>query len=84
MRPTAAPHDPASSPARGSLSTKCKWSVRLSAYRVYAKDGRCRKIRTTTPEVSGPPLPGLLNRSFVDAPGEQACGDITYHQTDEG
>ena len=52
---------------------------------LYAKDGRRRKVRTTIPDVSAPPLPDRLQRDFsVGEPGERACGDITYVGTDEG
>jgi putative transposase len=52
---------------------------------LYAKDGRRRKVRTTIPDVSAPPLPDLVRRDFsVGEPGERACGDITYVPTDEG
>jgi len=52
---------------------------------LHAKDGRRRKVRTTIPDVSAPPLPDLVGRDF--GPGEPArrtCGDITYIPTDEG
>ncbi len=52
---------------------------------IYARDGRRRKVRTTTPDVSAPPLPDLVKRDFaVGEPGERTCGDITYIPTDEG
>jgi transposase InsO family protein len=52
---------------------------------LYARDGRRRKVRTTIPDVSAPPLPDLLQRDFsVGDPGERACGDITYVGTEEG
>ena len=52
---------------------------------IYAKDGRRKKVRTTIPDVSAPPLPDLVKRDFsVGAPGERTCGDITYIPTDEG
>ena len=52
---------------------------------LYARDGRRRKVRTTIPDVSAPPLPDRLQRDFsVGDPGERACGDITYVATDEG
>ena len=57
----------------------------MAAYGLYAKDGRRKKVRTTIPDVSAPPLPDLVKRDFsVGAPGERACGDITYVPTDEG
>lgn len=50
-----------------------------------AKDGRRRKLRTTIPDVSAPPLPDLLGRDFAPGePGERTCGDITYIPTDQG
>ncbi len=52
---------------------------------IYARDGRRRKVRTTIPDVTAPPLPDLVQRDF--APGEPAkrtCGDITYIPTGEG
>jgi transposase InsO family protein len=52
---------------------------------LYAKDGRRRKVRTTIPDVSAPPLPDLVRRDFsVGEPGERACGDLTYIPTEEG
>jgi putative transposase len=52
---------------------------------LHAKDGRRKKVRTTIPDVSAPPLPDLVGRDFsVGAPGRRACGDITYVATDEG
>ena len=52
---------------------------------IYAKDGRRKKLRTTIPDVSAPPLPDLVTRDFsVGEPGERTCGDITYVPTDEG
>jgi putative transposase len=52
---------------------------------IYAEDGRRRKVRTTIPDVSAPPLPDLVRRDFaVGEPGRRTCGDITYIGTDEG
>ena len=52
---------------------------------LYARDGRRRKVRTTIPDVSAPPLPDLIQRSFGPGePGERTCGDITYIPTGEG
>jgi putative transposase len=52
---------------------------------IYAKDGRRKKVRTTIPDVSAPPLPDRLRRDFsVGEPGRRTCGDITYVPTDEG
>ncbi|HTV11612.1 MAG TPA: IS3 family transposase [Acidimicrobiales bacterium] len=52
---------------------------------IYARDGRRRKLRTTIPDVSAPPLPDLVGRDFaVGEPRLRSCGDITYIPTDEG
>ena len=52
---------------------------------LYAKDARRKKVRTTIPDISAPPLPDLVGRDFsVGEPGQRACGDITYIPTDEG
>ena len=52
---------------------------------IYSRDGRRRKVRTTIPDVSAPPLPDLVGRDFsVGEPGERTCGDITYIPTGEG
>lgn len=52
---------------------------------LFAKDGRRKKLRTTIPDVTAPPLPDLVGRDFsVGAPLDRACGDITYVPTDEG
>ena len=52
---------------------------------LFARDGRRKKLRTTIPDVTAPPLADLVKRDFsVGAPGERACGDITYVATDEG
>lgn len=57
----------------------------MAANGIYAKDGRRKKVRTTIPDVSAPPLPDLVGRDFsVGQPGERTCGDITYIPTDEG
>src|SRR5271170_607953 len=57
----------------------------IGAYGLYAKDGRRKKVRTTIPDVSAPPLPDLVARDFsVGAPKERTCGDITYIPTQEG
>lgn len=54
-------------------------------YGIFAKDGRRKKIRTTIPDVTAPPLPDLVGRHFsVGEPGQRTCGDITYIPTDEG
>ena len=52
---------------------------------VYAVDGRRKKVKTTIPDVSAPPLPDLVKRDFsTGEPGKRTCGDITYIPTDEG
>ena len=52
---------------------------------IYAIDGRRKKLKTTIPDVTAPPLPDLIKRDFaVGAPGKRTCGDITYIGTDEG
>ncbi len=52
---------------------------------ICARDGRRRKVRTTIPDVSAPPLPDLVKRNFsVGEPGLRTCGDITYIGTNEG
>ena len=57
----------------------------MAANGLHAKDGRRRKIRTTIPDLTAPPLPDLIGRDFhVGCPGERTCGDITYVPTDEG
>jgi len=57
----------------------------MAEHGIYAHDGRRRKIRTTIPDVSAPPLPDLVGRDFsVGLPGERTCGDITYIPTGEG
>ncbi|MHB1536742.1 MAG: IS3 family transposase [Acidimicrobiales bacterium] len=46
---------------------------------IVAQDGRRRKLRTTIPDVSAPPLPDLVRRDFsIGEPGRRTCGDITY------
>src|SRR3974390_2401289 len=57
----------------------------MATHGVVAKDGRRRKVRTTIPDVSAPPLPDLVGRNFVPGqPGARTCGDITYIPTGEG
>jgi putative transposase len=52
---------------------------------IVATDGRRRKVRTTIPDVTAPPLPDLVRRDFsVGEPGLRTCGDITYIGTGEG
>ena len=51
---------------------------------IYAKDGRRKKVRTTIPDLTAPPLPDLVKRDFsVGEPGLRTCGDITYIPTGE-
>jgi len=57
----------------------------MAEHGIYARDGRRRKLRTTIPDVSAPPLPDLVGRRFAPGePGERTCGDITYIPTGEG
>ena len=57
----------------------------MADYGIYAQDGRRKKVRTTIPDVSAPPLPDLVERDFSRGePGERTCGDITYIPTGEG
>lgn len=52
---------------------------------IYATDGRRKKVRTTIPDVTAPPLPDLVGRHFAPGePGQRTCGDITYIPTGEG
>ena len=52
---------------------------------IVATDGRRKKVRTTIPDISAPPLPDRIRRDFaVGAPGKRTCGDITYIKTGEG
>jgi transposase InsO family protein len=57
----------------------------VAEHALYAKDARRRKVRTTIPDVSAPPMPDLIKRDFsVGEPGQRTCGDITYIPTGEG
>lgn len=57
----------------------------MAEHGIYARDGRRKKVRTTIPDVTAPPLPDLVKRDFsVGEPGQRTCGDITYIPTDEG
>lgn len=57
----------------------------MAANAIVAKDARRKKVRTTIPDVSAPPLPDLVKRDFsVGEPGQRTCGDITYVPTEEG
>ena len=52
---------------------------------IVAADARRKKLRTTIPDLSAPPLPDLVGRDFsVGEPGRRTCGDITYIPTGEG
>jgi transposase InsO family protein len=43
---------------------------------IYAKDGRRKKVRTTIPDITAPPLEDLVKRDFrVGEPGLRACDD---------
>ncbi|MGH9208455.1 MAG: IS3 family transposase [Acidimicrobiales bacterium] len=72
--------------ARRGFCVNHKRTERLMAeHGLYAKDGRRKKVRTTIPDVTAPPLPDLVRRDFtVGEPGQRTCGDITYIPTDEG
>jgi putative transposase len=71
---------------RRGLCVNHKRTERLMADNdLHAKDGRRKKVRTTIPDVSAPPLPDLVQRDFsVGEPAQRTCGDITYIPTDEG
>ena len=57
----------------------------MAPHGIVAADGRRKKVRTTIPDVSAPPLPDLVKRDFsVGEPGLRTCGDITYVPTNEG
>ena len=57
----------------------------MAANGIVAADGRRKKVRTTIPDVTAPPLPDLVRRDFsVGEPGVRTCGDITYIPTGEG
>jgi putative transposase len=57
----------------------------MGTHGIFAKDGRRKKVRTTIPDVSAPPLPDLVARQFAPGtPGVRTCGDITYIATGEG
>ncbi len=71
--------------ARGFCANHKRVERLMAENGIYATDGRRRKVRTTIPDVSAPPLPDLVKRDFtVGEPGERTCGDITYIGTDEG
>jgi putative transposase len=71
---------------RRGFSVNHKRVERLMAtHGLYASDGRRKKVRTTIPDVTAPPLPDLVRRDFTPGePGARTCGDITYIRTDEG
>ncbi len=57
----------------------------MAEHGLYARDGRRKKVRTTIPDVTAPPLPDLVQRDFsTGEPGRRTCGDITYIPTGEG
>jgi transposase InsO family protein len=57
----------------------------MGTHAIVATDGRRKKVRTTIPDLTAPPLPDLVERRFAPgAPGERTCGDITYIPTAEG
>lgn len=72
--------------ARRGYCVNHKRTERLMAENgIVAADGRRKKVRTTIPDVSAPPLPDLVRRDFsVGEPGRRTCGDITYVPTGEG
>lgn len=71
--------------ARGFCANHKRVERVMAENGLHAKDGRRRKVRTTIPDVSAPPLPDLVQREFsVGEPGGRTCGDITYIPTDEG
>ena len=45
---------------------------------LYARDGRRKKVRTTIPDVSVPPLPDLVQRDF--SVGEPGSADLRGYQ----
>ena len=49
----------------------------MADHGIYARDGRRRKVRTTIPDVSAPPLPDLVKRDF--ASGEPGQRDLRGH-----
>jgi len=52
---------------------------------VVVADARRKKVRTTIPDVTAPPLPDLVRRDFsLGEPGARTCRDITYIPTGEG
>ena len=52
---------------------------------IVAADARRKKLGTTIPHLTAPPLPDLVGRDFsVGQPGRRTCGDITYVPTSEG
>lgn len=52
---------------------------------IVASDGRRRRVRTTIPDVTAPPLADLVRRDFsVGELRRRTCGDITYIATGEG
>ena len=71
--------------SRGLCTNHKRVERLMAANGIYARDGRRKKVRTTIPDVSAPPLPDLVGRRFAPGePGERTCGDITYIPTGEG
>ena len=71
--------------SRGLCTNHKRVERLMAANGIYARDGRRKKVRTTIPDVSAPPLPDLVGRRFAPGePGERTCGDITYVPTGEG
>ena len=71
--------------ARGFCCNHKRVERLMATHGIYATDGRRKKVRTTIPDVTAPPLPDLVKRDFAVAePGERTCGDITYIPTGEG
>ena len=71
--------------SRGLCANHKRVERLMAANGIYPRDGRRRKVRTTIPDVSAPPLPDLVGRRFGPGePGERTCGDITYSPTGEG
>lgn len=70
---------------RGFCHNHKKTERIMATHGVYAVDGRRKKVKTTIPDISAPPLPDLIRRDFTTGePGRRTCGDITYIPTDEG
>jgi putative transposase len=64
---------------RGYCCNHKRIELLMATHGIYAKDGRRKKVRTTIPHVSAPPLPDLVKRDFaVGEPGLRTCRDITH------